>query len=269
MAALPRGVAATRHSPEAFSFFQLNDLHYATVDCGRWFRAMVEQMKASAPEAQLCLLCGDLADKGGEEAIRGVRDTFGGLGVPLLPIPGNHDFDPQESRAGYDAVFPGKLNYSVEHRGWQFVGLDTTMGTKYDKTTISDATLAWLGQEIGRLDPLAPTVVFTHFPLGEGVTYRPINAGAVVERILKLNLVAAFSGHWHGASERQAGKAALTTSRCSARIRGNADRSPLKGWFVCDARADGTLTRRFVEFRAPADIPTTDATAPKAASAPK
>lgn len=269
MAALAEGMAATSSAPESFSFFQINDLHYATADCGRWFRAMIEQMKASAPEAQLCLLCGDLADKGGEEAIRGVKDTFQALGIPLLPVPGNHDFDPQESRAGYDAVFPEKLNYTVEHRGWQFVGLDTTMGTKYDKTTISEGTLGWLDKEIERLNPKAPTVVFTHFPLGEGVTYRPVNASAVVERILKLNLVAAFSGHWHGASERQAGKAALTTSRCSARIRTNADRSPLKGWFVCDAHADGTLTRRFVEFRAPADIPTADVTAPKAAGGPK
>jgi hypothetical protein len=38
----------------------------------------------------------------------------------------------------------------------------------------------------------------------------------------------------------------------------------LKGWFVCQTRPDGTLVRRFVEFRAPTDIPTTDVAAPKA-----
>jgi hypothetical protein len=183
--------------------------------------------------------------------------------MPLLPVPGNHDFDSAESRAGYDAVFPGKLNYSLEHRGWQFVGLDTTMGTKYDKTTIAEATLAWLDETLPKLSATAPTVAFTHFPLGEDVTYRPLNAPAVLERILKLNLVAAFSGHWHGASERKTASAMLTTSRCCARVRNNADRSPLKGWFVCEARADGTLARRFVEFQAPADIPVPAAPAPK------
>ena len=250
-AASANAVSAT----ETFTFFQINDLHYSDEDCGRWFRAVVEQMKASAPHAQLCLLCGDLADKGAEAAIAGVKAAFGELEIPLLPVPGNHDFDPGESRAGYDAMFPGKLNYTVTHGGWQFIGLDTTMGTNYDKTSIADSTLEWLDAEILKLDPQAPTVVFTHFPLGEGVTYRPLNASAVVERILKLNLVAAFSGHWHGASERQAGKAALTTSRCCARVRNNADRSLQKGWFVCETKADGSLTRRFVEFRAPADIP--------------
>ena len=264
LAVLPAWAAPSRSTLETFSFFQINDLHYAAADCATWFHAVAEQMKASAPEAQLCLLCGDLADKGAEDALVGVKSSFGKLGIPLLPVPGNHDFDPAESRAGYDAVFPGKLNYSVRHRGWQFVGLDTTMGTKYERTTIAAGTLEWLDAEIPRLDPEAPTIVFTHFPLGEGVTYRPLNADAVVERILKLNLVAAFSGHWHGASERAAGKAALTTSRCCARIRGNADQSPLKGWFVCETRPDGSLARRFVEFRPPSGIPVIDAAAPKA-----
>jgi hypothetical protein len=38
----------------------------------------------------------------------------------------------------------------------------------------------------------------------------------------------------------------LTTSRCCARIRDNRDGSPLKGWHLYRAAADGTLARRFV-----------------------
>jgi 3',5'-cyclic AMP phosphodiesterase CpdA len=273
LGALPPGIAALSmaatqagraEEPEGFTFFQINDLHYVDDDCGRWFRAVVDQMKASAAEAQLCLLCGDLADKGGEPALAAVKEIFGGLGVPLLPTPGNHDFTPEESRAGYDAVFPATLNHHRMHKGWQFLGLDSTMGTNYDKTEIAGGTLAWLDAELSKLDVSAPTVVFTHFPLGENVTYRPVNAAALIERLLKLNLVAVFSGHWHGASERAIDKATLTTSRCCARVRNNADQSPLKGWFVCQTHADGSLTRRFVQFQAPAEIPTTDVTAPKA-----
>ena len=262
VAARARADAGARGEP--FTFFQINDLHYLHEDCGRWFRSMVEQMKASAPKAELCLICGDLADQGAESALNSVKEIFAVLGMPVLPVPGNHDYTPKESRDGYDAVFPGKLNYSIDHRGWQFVGLDTTMGTKYDKTSIAESTLAWMDEALGRLSNTAPTVVFTHFPLGEGVSYRPLNAAALIERLLKLNLVAVFSGHWHGASERKSGNAVLTTSRCAARVRNNADKSPLKGWFVCEALPDGTLTRRFVEFQAPADIPSADVAAPKA-----
>lgn len=235
----------------AFTFIQVNDLHYVTEECGAWFRAVVEQMKASAPGAKFCLLCGDLADDGTEPALAAVKAIFSGLGMPLRAVPGNHDFTTAESRAGYDAVFPGQLNYAFAHGGWQFVGLDTTEGTNYDATMVGAPTLAWLDAEAQKLDPRAPTVAFTHFPLAEGMTYRPRNAPAVLERLLRLNLVAVFNGHWHGADERKAGSAMLVTSRCCARVRGNRDGSPLKGWYVCEARPDGTLTRKFVAFRVP------------------
>jgi Icc protein len=252
-----------------FTFFQINDLHYLEDDCGKWFRLVVEQMKASSPEAKFALLCGDLADKGLRPALESVKEIFGTLGVPAFPIPGNHDYAADESRTAYDTVFPGRLNYTHEQGGWQFIGLDTTMGTKFDKTTIPESTFEWLKTEIPRLKTDVPTVVFTHFPLGEGVTYTPANAPALVELLLKLNLVAVFSGHWHGLSERTVGHSLLATSRCCARVRQNADKSPLKGWYVCTAKPDGTLTRRFVEFQAPKDLPQIDAAAAPKAKKPE
>ena len=94
----------------------------------------------------------------------------------------------------------------------------------------------------------APTVAFTHFPLGKGVTYRPLNADAVLARLTTLNLRATFSGHGHGLNEQRLDRAHLIVNRCCARIRGNRDGSPLKGWWVCKATADGTLTHRFASL---------------------
>ena len=247
---------------KGFRFIAANDLHYDKGPCREWFTEMVQQMKASAPDAAFCLLCGDLANTGERDSLNSVKEIFAGLGVPIHAVPGNHDYtDGEESRANYDEVFPGMLNYRFNHQGWQFVGLDTTMGTKYDKTTISDATISWLDAEIPKLDAAKPTICFTHFPLGEKVTHVPLNAAAVVERLVKLNLCGVFSGHWHGASETAAGHGIMTTNRCCARVRGNHDKSPLKGWFVCEAKSDGTLERKFVEYNAPKDIPQPDAAA--------
>ena len=269
------GAASTPLLAEAskgFRFIAANDLHFDKGPCREWFTEMVVQMKASAPEAAFCLLCGDLANTGEKDSLAAVKEIFGGLGMPIHAVPGNHDYtDHEESRANYDEVFPGMLNYRFDHAGWQFVALDTTMGTKYDKTTISDATLTWLDAEIPKLDAAKPTICFTHFPLGEKVTHVPVNAAAVVERLVKVNLCGVFSGHWHGASETAAGHGMMTTNRCCARVRGNHDKSPLKGWFVCEAKADGTLERKFVEFKAPKDIPQPTAAAkkkPKAALPP-
>ena len=266
LATLAAASASTLVADESkgFRFIAANDLHYDTGHCREWFTAMAAQMKASAPDAAFLLLCGDLANTGQKASLTAVKEIFSELGMPLHAVPGNHDItDGDESRANYDEVFPGKLNYRFEHDGWQFVGLDTTMGTKWDKTTISDTTLAWLDAEIPKLDAVKPTICFTHFPLGEKVTHTPLNASAVVERLVKLNLCGVFSGHWHGASETTAGHGIMTTNRCCARVRGNHDKSPLKGWFVCEATAAGTLVRKFVEFTAPEGIPQGDAAASK------
>ena len=157
----------------------------------------------------------------------------------------HHDFTLDGNRAAYDAAFPGKLNYAFQHGGWQFLALDSTQGTDFDETNISAATLAWLDATLPKLDASAPTVAFTHFPLGKGVTYRPLNADAVLARLGTLNLRATFSGHWHGLNEQRLDHADLIVSRCCSRVRGNRDGSPLKGWWVCHATPDGTITHKF------------------------
>jgi 3',5'-cyclic AMP phosphodiesterase CpdA len=241
-------LAAEENDASKFSFIAVNDLHYFDAECGSWFRRVVEAMHESAPKAEFCLISGDVSDKGTAEALAAVREIFAALQTPVHTVPGNHDYLSQNDGTGYDAIYPQRRNYRFTHNGWQFLGLDTTEGLLSRDTTIAAGTLAFAEDE--SLDRSAPTVVFTHFPLGETVALRPRNADALLERLFKLNLRAAFSGHWHGASERHAGNAILTTDRCCARIRQNADGSPLKGWFVCEATADGGTTRRFVSVPA-------------------
>ena len=60
-----------------------------------------------------------------------------------------------------------------------------------------------------------------------------------------LNLRATFSGHWHGLNEQRLAAADIIVNRCCARVRGNRDGSPLKGWWVCHATPDGTITHKF------------------------
>jgi len=230
---------------QGFTFIAVNDLHYFDDECAPFFRNVVAQMRASAPEAAFCLIAGDVADGGEAAQLVALRDIFRGLEMPLHPVPGNHDFRFDNDRKDYDAIFPDKLNYVFRHNGWQFIGLDTTQGTDFDETLVAASTLAWLDATLPTLDASTPTVAFTHFPLGEGVTYRPRNAGVVLEKLRTLNLRAAYSGHWHGLNEQRVGDAEVVTNRCCARIRGNRDGSPLKGWWVCHAAPDGRLTRRF------------------------
>jgi hypothetical protein len=111
------------------------------------------------------------------------------------------------------------------------------------------------------LDPRAPTVVFTHFPLGSIGWMTPLNAADALNRFSGLDLRAALCGHFHGCTAREHLSAALVTTACCSRLRHNHDGTLPEGWLVCTAHADGRLERRFVEFEparlaeAPAPIP--------------
>ena len=244
----PRRLLGAEAADE-LTFIAVNDLHFREVACRPSFEKVVAQMKQSAPKAEFCLLGGDLADQGTPAQLMGIRDAFAKLEIPVHVVVGNHDYIAGSNRLAYERIFPGQINYHFEHRGWQVIGLDTSEGTKSQNTVISDVTLRWLDENLPRLDRTKPTILFTHFPLGNFVWRRPINADAVLQRLVGLNVQAIFSGHFHGFTERRFGQAVLTTDRCCSRIRNNHDGTKEKGWFLCQA-AQGGVSRRFVEFRA-------------------
>jgi 3',5'-cyclic AMP phosphodiesterase CpdA len=145
----------------AFEFVVVNDTHYVDEKCKPWQSAVATAMHASSPEAVFCALVGDIADGGDLEACKAIKELYGAAMGRLYTVPGNHDYLADDDRSGYDAVFPDRLNYVFRHMGWQFVGLDTTQGTKFDGTDISPATFAWLDENLPKLDQKLPSFVFT------------------------------------------------------------------------------------------------------------
>jgi 3',5'-cyclic AMP phosphodiesterase CpdA len=232
-----------------FRFIVVNDTHVQSPACGDYLAGVVRQMKQESPE--FCLHCGDVTDKGEAVHHDAVHRVFRQLDAPLYPVIGNHDYFTPTDRSGYTKRFPLRLNYYFRHGGWQFIGLDSSQGQRYEKTTVQPATLKWLDDYLPRLNPRRPTVVFTHFPLGANVNYRPFNSEDVLDRFRDFNLQAVFSGHYHGFTERRSGQAILTTNRCCSLKRNNHDGSKEKGYFVCEAER-GALSRRFVEYKSSA-----------------
>lgn len=242
---LPRG---------AFRFIVVNDLHHASAECDPFFEQLVDQMRGHA-EVAFCLIVGDLTDKGRPESLAAIKRIFGQLGAPIHAVPGNHDNDVAGDTSLFAAAFPDALNHHFAYRGWQFVGLDSTEGYNWGDTHISATTLAWLDTAVPGLDRKAPSVVFTHFPLAEGVRLRPVNAGEVLARLAPLNLRAAFCGHFHGRTLKAYGAALLTTNVCCARVRANHDGTRPEGYLLCTAYPDGRLVQDFVEFRPASEAP--------------
>lgn len=236
--------AADRGPQARFRFIAVNDTHAMTAECTEWLAGCVRQMKAEQPA--FCLHCGDLTENGDREYLQAVKEIFKDLGRPMYPVIGNHDYLTPTDCEAYTRMFRRRLNYSFHYQGWQFIGLDSSEGQKYENTRIPEATFQWLAGNRRRLDTNQPTVLFTHFPLGPDVKYRPSNADALLERFLDFNLQAVFCGHYHGFTERISGPVTLTTNRCCALKRANHDGTKEKGYFVCDV-SDGKVERRFVQ----------------------
>ena len=228
-----------------FHFLAVNDLHYLDQRCGPWFEKLVKQMKAHAEKIDFCLVVGDLAEDGRTEQLAPVRDILKTLGRPVHVVIGNHDHCGPEDRKPYETLFPKSLNYSFEHRGWQFLGLDSSQGNRA-KVTVQPATLTWLDQALPRLDKKRPTALFTHFPFGPLTPLRVANADQVLERFKEYNLQAVLNGHFHGFTERKLGHTTLTTNRCCSHSRNNHDGTKEKGYFLCHAK-DGKIERKFIE----------------------
>ena len=240
------------HAPHAqsgsFQFLVINDTHCMSPECGVWLEAVVRQMKTHE-KAEFCLFAGDLTEYGRREHFAAVRDILATLGVPTLVVIGNHDYLAQDDCSAYKAFFPNRFNYMFKHRGWQFIGLDTSEGLRYEGTNIQSTTFKWLDEHLPKLDKRRSTAIFTHFPLGPNVTYRPKNADDLLDRFRPFNLQAVFSGHFHGFTERTIGDVTLTTNRCCALKRGNHDKTREKGYFLCTA-SEGRISRTFVEHKA-------------------
>jgi hypothetical protein len=235
---------------DEFTFVVMNDFHHAESACDPWFAALFRQVAAHDGVA-FCLGLGDLAHKGAPESIAAIGRLAQEAGLQFHATPGNHDNDVEENTAIFDRALPGQLNYRFEHRGWQFVMIDSTDGKKWGKTQIQPATLAWLDIEVPKLDPIRPLVVATHFPLASSTPLCPLNAEEVLGRFERCNLRLVFSGHHHGRTEVVRGNCSLVTNACCSRVVGNHDGTTAKGYWLCRTGGDGSVERKFVEFRGP------------------
>jgi 3',5'-cyclic AMP phosphodiesterase CpdA len=244
--AWPGALWADDSTGQDFSFIAVNDLHFVNDKCVPFFEKVIVSMAATKQPIDFCLIAGDLTEDGSAPQISAVRDLFKTLKIPFHTVVGNHDYKPSSTdRSAYEELLPNAINYTFEHKGWQFLALDSTDGTKA-KVAILKPTLQFAQATIPKLDPKKPTIVYTHFPLGPKVTNRATNADLLLDQLKPLNLRSIFGGHYHAYTERQIGQTIATTNRCCSFRSQNHDGSKEKGYFVCQTK-EGRVERTFVE----------------------
>jgi hypothetical protein len=242
----PGKLFAADKASGAFDFFIINDLHVVDNDCGKFLERVVASMKAQKAKPEFCIIAGDLADDSTPVQYDIVKTAFKTLGLPIYTIPGNHDYTKKQERTNYDEACPNALNYTFEHKGWQFVALDSTDGTKA-KCAILKPTFEYADATLPKLDKSKPTLLVTHFPQGPKVTNRSTNADDLLDRFKPYNLSAVFGGHFHAYTSTEVRSIPIKTNRCCSLKRFNHDGSKEKGYFLCSAK-EGKVTPMFVEM---------------------
>ncbi|HEV7406078.1 MAG TPA: metallophosphoesterase [Chthoniobacteraceae bacterium] len=249
---LPGAHAASERPSSGFTFAVANDLHYRDARCGDWLRRVADHVRAQRPRPAFLVLAGDLSEDGTPEQLTAVRRIFTPLPMPVKLLIGNHDHTVEGDCSAYEAICGAPFNYRFDHGGCQFLALDTTQGRSVYRTRIAASTFDWVDAALPSLSRERPTIVLTHFPLGRN-WLRPLNAHRLLERFREQRLLATFSGHWHGITERQEGSVHLSTGRCCAWWRENHDGSDEKGYTLCqvssrrsEARVEWAVEHRFV-----------------------
>ena len=209
------GCASMPGGDPDFYFVQLSDSHWGfsgdavNPEAKNTLKKAVAAVNSLPAQPDFIVFTGDLThttDDAQERRRRmgEFRDIVGGLKVKTLRfMPGEHDAA-LDNGAAFKEFF-GDTHYAFDHKGVHFIALDNVSdpGAK-----VGEAQLAWLKQDLAKLDHAQPIVVFTHRPLFDlypDWDWATRDGQAVIDTLMPYQRVAVFYGHIHQANEHMTG----------------------------------------------------------------
>jgi len=151
--------------------------------------AALNDIAAHHADAGLCVITGDLTEKGDIAAYELLKQRLAGFPIPTQLLLGNHD-----DRANYLKVFggadsTGHVQHVMEKEGRHLVFLDTLKGPPSSAGLYDAPRRAWLTAELDRIDG-APVYLFMHHP--------PFDIGHALMDLIKLDDAQAFAALLEG-----------------------------------------------------------------------
>jgi 3',5'-cyclic AMP phosphodiesterase CpdA len=227
---------------------QLTDPHvvapggllYGRVDTAQFLARAVAEINRLEPLPDVCVLTGDLVDRGTPAEYEYLRALIAPLAMPVFVIPGNHDAREGLRQAfATDGYLPaaGFLQFAVEDYPVRLVALDTLLEGDH-RGVLCAERLAWLDQTLAAA-PGRPTLVLMHHPpFATGIDFMDRfgleNAAAFAAIVARHNQVERIlCGHLHRAIDRRfAGTVAGTAPSTAHQIRLNLNpEAPLRFMF--------------------------------------
>jgi hypothetical protein len=155
-----------------FFFVQLSDAHWGfqgpkvNPDAAGTLAKAVDAVNALPHQPDFVVFTGDLThDTDDPEERRARMEQFKSIVARLKVkdlrfLPGEHDASTDRGEA-YREHF-GDTHYAFDHKGIHFIALDNV---SHQGNVLGAPQLDWLGQDLRRVEPEVPIVVFAHRPL--------------------------------------------------------------------------------------------------------
>ncbi len=125
--------------------------------------ACIKRIKSDHPDADACVITGDLTHWGEAEALQLLKDQLATLNMPVYLIPGNHD-----NRKDIQQIFPelpimdeGFVQYRIPAHNAHMIFLDTLDSGKRGGILCADR-LSWLERQIKQTE--GSIYIFMHHP---------------------------------------------------------------------------------------------------------
>ncbi len=200
----------------AFTFVQLSDIHWGfsgpTVnpDARGTLAKTIALVNTLNPQPDFIVCTGDLTHTTDDRVERKRRMTELVEQLKALKVrdirflPGEHDAA-LDTGATFKEVF-GPTHYTFEHQGVHFIVLDNVSAPQ---SSVDDAQMQWLTNDLGKLDKAkARVVVLTHRPLFDlypDWDWWTQNGAKVTAALAPFKNVPVFYGHIHQNNDHTAG----------------------------------------------------------------
>ncbi len=209
------GAADMKASRDDFLFVQLSDTHWGfsgppiNPDATGTLKKAIAAVNSMKAQPDFVVFTGDITHttddpKERRRRMAEARDIISGLKVKDVKfLAGEHDAGLDNGEAFQECF--GKTHYTFDHKGVHFIVVDNVSDPT---SSIGDAQLQWLSEELKKLDKDSRIVVLTHRPLFDlypNWDWWTRDGAKAIDLLTPYKNVTVFYGHIHQEHHKMTG----------------------------------------------------------------